>query len=70
VCETLASGVPLVSGWPKSVKSAILHVISMAHYAVVAVRGWAANGINARACLNARNERLGNQPDRAVQGCQ
>jgi len=50
--------VPLISGWPGSVKSAVLHVISLAHYAIVAARGWAANSINARVRLTAENDRL------------
>ena len=40
--EELTPDVPIVSSWPKSVRSAVLHVISMAHYAIVAARGWAA----------------------------
>jgi hypothetical protein len=37
----------LPSGWAKNVKSAILHVASLAYYAIVAARGWAANSISA-----------------------
>ena len=33
----------LPCGWAKNVKSAVLHVISLAHFAIVAARGWAAN---------------------------
>jgi hypothetical protein len=40
--------IPVLSGWARNVKSAVLHVISLAHYAIVATRGWAANSINAR----------------------
>ena len=36
-----ASDVPLPSGWPKTVKAAVLHVISLARYAIVAACGWA-----------------------------
>ena len=50
--------IPLPSGWSKNVKSAILHAISLAHYAVVAARGWAANSINARVRLTAGNNQL------------
>ena len=46
------------SGWAKNVKSSVLHVISPAHYAIVAARGWAANSINARVRLVADNDRL------------
>ena len=50
--------IPLPSGWPKNVKSAVLHVISLAQYDMVTVRGWAANSINARVRLAADNDRL------------
>ena len=36
-------------GWPKNVKSAVLHVISLAQYAIAATRGWAADALNPRA---------------------
>ncbi len=55
--------VPLPSGWAKNVKSAVLHVISMAHYAIACARGWAANSINARVRLAADND----QPKQEVQ---
>lgn len=58
MCQELAPEVPLVSGWPQSVRSVLLHVISMAHYAIVTARGWAANSINARVRLNSRNDQL------------
>jgi len=35
-----------------------LHVISLAHYAITCARGWAANSINARVRLAAKNDRL------------
>ena len=50
--------IPLPSGWAKNVRSAVLHVISLAHYAIVAARGWAANSINARVRLTAENDQL------------
>jgi predicted phosphohydrolase len=50
--------IPLPTGWARNVKSALLHVISLAHYAIVAVRGWAANSINARVRLTAENDQL------------
>ena len=46
--------VPLPSGWPENVKSAVLYVISLAHYAITCARGWAANSINARVRLAAK----------------
>ena len=51
--------IPLPSGWAKNVKSSVLHVISLAHYAIACTRGWAANSINARVRLVADNNRLG-----------
>jgi hypothetical protein len=50
--------IPLPSGWARNVRSAVLHVISLAHYAIVAARGWAANSINARVRLTAENDQL------------
>ena len=50
--------IPLPSGWSKNVKSAVLHVISLAHYTIVAARGWAANSINARVRLASENGQL------------
>ena len=53
-----ASDIPLPFGWSKSVKSAVLHMVSLAHYAIVAARGWATNSINARVRLSAENDQL------------
>ena len=50
--------IPLPSEWSKNVKSAVLHVISLAHYAIVVTRGWAANSINAHVRLTADNNQL------------
>ena len=41
--------IPLPSSWAKNVKSAVLHVISLAQYAIVATRGWAADALNPQA---------------------
>ena len=49
---------PLPSGWAENVKSAVLHVISLAHYAITCAKGWAANSINARVRLTADNGRF------------
>ena len=53
--------IPLPSGWPKNVKSAVIHAISLAHYAITCARGWAANSINARVRLTADNNQLQHQ---------
>ena len=50
--------IPLPSGWAKNVKSPALHIISLAYYAIATARGWAANSINARVRLAAKNDRL------------
>ena len=50
--------IPLPSGWAKNIKSAVLHVVSLAHYAIACARGWAANSINARVRLSSDNDRL------------
>jgi len=50
--------IPLPSQWANTVKAAVLHVISLAQYAIVAARGWAANSFNARVRLAAENDRL------------
>jgi len=48
----------LPSGWASNVKTAVLRVISLAQYAMVTARGWAANSINARVRLTADNDQL------------
>jgi len=58
VCNQALSDIPLPSGWPDSVRSAVIYVISLAHYAIATTRGWAANSINARLRLAAQNDRL------------
>ena len=53
-----ASKIPLPNNWPSRVKSAMLHVISLAQYATAYTRGWAADSANARVRLKARVEQL------------
>ena len=48
----------LPKGWQDCVKSAVLHTIALAHYAIVYARAWAADSINARVRLAAENDRL------------
>ena len=43
MCDPSFSNTPLPSGWPESVRSAVIYVISLAHYAITCARGWAAN---------------------------
>ncbi len=37
-----SSDISVPKGWPKHIKSAVLQVISLAHYAITYARGWAA----------------------------
>ena len=50
--------IPLPRGWPRQVKSAMLHVVSLAQYAMAYTRSWAVNSKVARVRLKAENERL------------
>ncbi len=49
-----SSDIIIPKSWPKNIKSRVLHVISLAHYAITYARGWAANSINARVRLQAK----------------
>ena len=51
-------GIPLPSGWPRHVASAMLHVIALAQYAIACTRSWAVNSPIARQRLQAENDRL------------
>jgi len=53
--------IPLPRGWPGRVKSAMLHIISLAKFALAYTRGWAVNSPVARVRLKADNERLRQQ---------
>jgi putative transposase len=44
--------------WTRSIQTALVHVMSLAHYALVHTRSWAANGSNDRARLSAKSDRL------------
>ena len=50
--------VTLPKSWPVSVRSAMLHVVSLAKYAAVYTRSWAADSPNARVRLQADHDRL------------
>ena len=49
--------IPLPKGWRRHVRSAMLHVISLAQYATAYTHGWAANSVNTRIRLKAELER-------------
>ena len=55
---TRAASTPLPSCWNDSVRSGMLHVISLAQFAAAHTRGWAANSVNARIRLKGENDRL------------
>ena len=53
-----APEIPLPKSWGKHVKSAILHIIALAQYALTYSRSWAADSTNQRIRLKADNDRL------------
>ena len=69
-----AATIALPQNWKRSVKSTVLHVISLAHWSITYTRGWATNSINARVRLKAENDRLLRGPgftlaSRPSEGC-
>lgn len=50
--------IPLPKKWSTRVKSAMLHVISLAQFSMAYTRGWAADGVNTRLRLKARTDQL------------
>ena len=50
--------IPLPKSWNKHVRSSLLHVISLAQYAVAFTRGWAANSVNPRLRQKSQLQRL------------
>ncbi len=56
-----APGIPLPAGWSEHARTAMLHVISLAQFAVAYTRGWAVNSQVARVRLKAENDRLRQQ---------
>ncbi len=53
-----APTIPLPKAWNSHVKSAVLHVISLAQYATCYTRGWAADSCNPRVHQQANVDRL------------
>jgi transposase InsO family protein len=53
--------IPLPRSWSRHVKSAALHAISLAHYAIVRARGRAAGSAGSQERFWAENERLSNE---------
>jgi len=56
--NTKIPSVPLPTNWNLTVKSAVLHAILLAQFAMAYTRGWAANSLNARIRLKARVDQL------------
>jgi len=52
------NSIPLPRNWSRQTKSALLHVIALANFAVVRLRGWCADSRLIRARLAAKVERL------------
>jgi len=52
-----APRISLPNSWTKHVRSAMLHVISLAQYATVYTRSWAVDSMNGRVRLKAENDR-------------
>ena len=50
--------IPIPKSWPLHVKSAVLHIISLAHFSITHARGWAANSVSERVRTAAENDRL------------
>jgi hypothetical protein len=48
---------PLPRNWPTSIKSAVLHVISLGQYAIAYTRAWAIDSTNTRLSLKAKLDR-------------
>src|SRR5712691_9265270 len=52
---------PLPKGWPRRIRSAVIHTISLAHASLTHARSVAANSINARIRLKEEIDRLRNE---------
>ena len=48
--------VPLPKGWPRTIRSAVIHAISLAQFSLTHTRSWAANSWNARIRLKQEND--------------
>ena len=55
--KTANPQIPLPKSWPIHVRTAILHVISLAQFATAHTRSWAANSVNSRIRLQAERDR-------------
>src|SRR6266702_4015338 len=57
----VARPLTLPRGWPRRIRSAAVHAISLADFALTAALGWAAQSLNPRLRLRAELERLRNE---------
>ena len=62
-----APKIALPRSWNENIKSAMLHVISLAQFGMAYTHGWAANSINSRIRLKARCERFEQQVARLTE---
>jgi hypothetical protein len=53
-----APRIPLPKAWTRQVRSAMLHLISLAQYVTVYTRSWAVDSMNGRVRLKAEYDRL------------
>jgi len=58
VRKSMPTRVPLPAGWPKRVRSAVIHAMSLAAATLTATRGWAATKLSSRVRLISQYERL------------
>jgi len=58
LCDASWLKIGLPRGWNSRVKSAVVRVISLAHFSLAHARGWAADSVNQRVRLKAENDRL------------
>ena len=56
--KSKAPEIPLPKAWGKRVRSAVLHVVALAQYALVYTRSWAADSTNQRVRIRADCDRL------------
>ena len=63
-----APRIALPRGWKNNIKSAMLHVISLAQFGMAYTHGWAANSINSRIRLKAKCEWLQQQVAQLTEG--
>jgi len=54
----VARSLTLPRGWPRRVRSAAAHALSLADFALITALGWAAQSLNPRLRLRAEIERL------------